>query len=586
MNTTSSYNKRYQQAESLYNQEQYHEAQQIFESLMKDFPDKAGPIYGYGVCLLAVDKRALALSSFIKASELEPNNAKYFVYMGHCLNCPGDENLAIIQYDKALQIDKDNLSALTELGRLYLTRRRDTEAAELLKRAVEIKPSNADNQAHLAMALARIGEYEESVKHVNKAIRLKPKDHYGYYILGNTHLTFGDQIQAAKAFKKAIEVDPYSTPSYFALVQAQKVTDKNDPLLRKMENALKHSMPTSMRILLLQALAKAYDDSKEPEKAFSFAEKANMLVRSEFDLKSHNRNLGKIRKTFNKRYFVSSNNSVESPYTPIFIVGMPRSGSTLIDQILSTHTKVESVGESLAMHDIVHEIELNSNKTTKFPECLDALDDTQLELYRESYIKKIARNTTNTTHIVDKNLFNYRNLGLIAKLFPKARIIHARRHPLDTSFSCYITGFSITEDTWTHNMEHIGAYYRGYKDLMEHWHKVLPIPILDIDYENMVQDTESNTKRILEFCNLEWEDECLEFYNTKRAVNTASIWQVRQPVYKSSMQRWVPYAKHLQPMILALGDVLEADYEKFESLGLKHGPRHNSPRKFVSKLFK
>jgi hypothetical protein len=121
---------------------------------------------------------------------------------------------------------------------------------------------------------------------------------------------------------------------------------------------------------------------------------------------------------------------------------------------------------------------------------------------------------------------------------------------------------------------------------MEHWHKTLPIPILDVRYEDMVANPETNVRRILEFCSLEWEDTCLDFYKTNRSVNTASIWQVRQPVYKSSVQRWIPYANHLQPLILALGDLLESDYEKLESLGLKHGPRHNNPLNKISKLFK
>ena len=183
-----------------------------------------------------------------------------------------------------------------------------------------------------------------------------------------------------------------------------------------------------------------------------------------------------------------------------------------------------------------------------------------------------------------KNLFNYQILGLIAVLFPNARIIHSMRHPLDTCLSCYMTGFTFTP--WTHNLEYIGKYYRDYVDIMAHWRKVLPTPILDIHYEDLVMDTEKNAQSIIEFCGLEWEDKCLDFYKTKRGINTASIWQVRQPIYKSAVQRWVPYAKHLQPLILALGDLLEDDYAQIESLGLKHGPRSNSLGQKLSKFFK
>ena len=148
-----------------------------------------------------------------------------------------------------------------------------------------------------------------------------------------------------------------------------------------------------------------------------------------------------------------------------------------------------------------------------------------------------------------------------------------------------MTNFNFSESAWAHDMQFIGKYYRDYVVLLNHWHKNLPMPILDVQYEDIVMETEANARRIIDFCNLEWEDRCLEFHQSKRGVNTASTWQVRQPIYKSAMQRWVPYAKHLQPLILELGDLLEDDYAQIESLGLKHGPRHNSLRGRFSRLF-
>lgn len=242
----------------------------------------------------------------------------------------------------------------------------------------------------------------------------------------------------------------------------------------------------------------------------------------------------------------------------------------MVDQILSTHPDVHGGGESSALDDTICEISDDENHKMEYPACLNKFTPQDIEKYSNAYLQKIVKGVDNATHIVDKNLFNYENLGLIAMLFPNAKIIHTKRHPLDTGLSCYLTGFS-TGLSWTSNLEYIGKYYRDYIELMDYWHKTLPIPILDVQYEDIVADLEINVRHILEFCGLKWEDSCLEFYKSKRSVNTASILQVRQPVYKSSVQRWIPYAKYLQPLIFALGDLLKSDYDKIDSLGLKHG---------------
>lgn len=586
MTNKDPYTKQIQNGISLYKKKHYLEAMEIFERLRNAYPDKAEPIFYYGVCLLAMGERIAALNHFLNASELDPENIKYLLQIAYCLDVSGQELMAINQYKKVLKIDGNNLAALSELGRLYGAQTNYKEAVDVLKKAVAIKPSNAANQSALAMSLSGINEYEQAIKHAKKAIKIEPNNSYCQYSLGLINLTHGRQEEAIKYFERAIELDPMDGMGYFNLVSAKKITPNDNILLKKMEVLLNKSLPTEKRQLLLFALGKAYDDLKYSDKAFNFISKANALVHSDFNQHALQKKIKETKKVFNSKFFNKYKITIHEKHTPIFIVGMPRSGSTLIDQILSSHSKVWSTGESPVLFDLIGDIEADNRGKGEYPYCMLKLTDDKISHYSKIYFNTFNYLGENITSFVDKNLFNFENLGLISAICPNARIINTIRHPLDTSLSCYMTGFASTESTWTHDLKYIGYYYRNYTELMNYWRKTIPIPILDVHYENVIADTESYTRKILEFCNLEWEDQCLEFYNTSRAVNTASNWQVRQPIYTSSVQRWVPYAKHLQPLILALGDLLEADYEKIESLGLRHGPRHSSPLNKISKLFK
>jgi len=585
MNQENTYVKRLQKAKSFFQQKHYQEAFIAFEALTKDFPDKAEPLSYCGRCVAALGDLVYAMSYFLKAIELEPENADHHVYVGHCLNSTGQKSSALNEYNKALKFDPKNLEALSALGTLLVASYNDQEAIDILSRALNIKPSNADNNSNFSLALARTGNYEDAVKHANRAIKSEPNNSYGYYVLGSIYQMFGNEQEAKKNYVKAMDIDPTNGSIYYAFVAAKKVTKDDIPVVRKMEKVLEQSMPATSREQFLFALAKAYDDLKQPDKAIKYVSKGNMLIHSDYDPKKHSKYIRRLKNYFDKNYFSSRKPLPTESYTPIFIVGLPRSGSTLIDQILSNHTKVHSAGESLAMPEIISAVSSHDQHKNQFPECLGNFKDEDFKNYKTAYLDKISRDVLDKTYYVDKNLFNYQYLGFIATIFKNARIINTLRNPLDTSFSCYLTGFNFTESFWTHNQEYIGKYYRDYVSIMEHWRSVLPIPILDVQYEDIVNDTESSVKRILDFCNLEWEENCLEFYKSKRSVTTASHWQVRQPIYKSAMQRWIPYAKYLQPLILALGDLIENDYELIESLGLKHGPRRNSLRGKLSKLF-
>lgn len=583
--TNKSYAQLIREAKSLYDHQQFQAAQSIFESIIEVFPDKAEPHFYYGACSLALEDNLKALGYFLKATSLEPNNAEYMAWTGKILQSLGHTYLAITKFKKALELDEHNLTALSDLGSLYTRKTLDSEAIVTLRKAISIKPSYTPNLDAISLSLARLGNYDEAIAHAKKAIRIEPKNAAHYFFLGNVFLIQGNLADAIQCYLKTTEIAPLAGEAFYSIAISKRISPEDKSIIHKMETALKKSMSIDQRKYFLFGLGKAYDDLKEHELAFSYIDKANLLIHSDYNPKSHTKYIKKLKRIYTKESIFNTSNTFSETHTPIFIVGMPRSGSTLIDQILATHTKVHSAGESSAIHDVIDEIRSQTINPADFPGCVTNFNKKEIEHYREIYLKQTCSDAGDATHIIDKNLFNYLELGLITTLFPNAKIIHTFRHPLDTCLSCYMTGFTFTESSWTHDLEYIGKYYRDYVDLINHWHKVLPVKILDVRYEDMVEDTETNTRRVLDFCDLEWEDTCLDFYKSKRGVNTASFWQVRQPIYKTAMQRWVPYAKHLQPLILALGDILEDDYGKIESLGLNHGPKHNSLQGKLSRLF-
>lgn len=580
----NTYRQRLNEASKLLNSGNHAEAFSIYESLAEEFPGKHDPLFFCGVCAINMGHTLKATSYFLKASELEPNNAETFSWLGRCFRIAGYDNEAIARFSKALEIDERHLTALVNLGNIYASKWVDNEAAKFYERALAIKPSMVDVLINLSMVQSRLGDYEQAIKYASKAIRLDPKNNEAYDVLGKIHLMHGHVDKATQNFQKAIDINPHNGYAYASIVGTKKITENDSALIRKMENVLKQSMPVEHRKNLLFALGKAYDDLKQSDKAFFYMEKANMLVHSNYRPAVNTQKIKKIKNVFDKSYFAKPVHVSTDRRTPVFIVGMFRSGSTLVDQILSAHSKARSIGESTALPEIINQIKLDTSSQKEFPDFINDIDDNVFQKYYNSYFEQAGVNGEKTSHSIDKNLNNFENLGLIARFFPNAKIINTLRHPLDTCFSIYMTGFIEHEHTWSHNLEYIGKFYRDYVKLMEYWREVLPIPILDVRYEDMVSDTETTVRKLLDFCDLDWEDNCLDFYKARRGVTTSSVWQVRQPIYKSAMQRWVPYANHLQPLIMALGDLVEDDYQKIESLGLKHGPKRNSIRGKFSRL--
>ena len=546
----------------------YPQAIVVLKEIIDSNPELSDAFYLIGYSYINQGSYSDGAAYLLKAIELNSEEAQYHSILGFAYVKISRIDLAIKSYKSSLALDGDNTLALTGLGDLYHQRGQLTLAHELYAHAVEVKPSMTNAQIMLARVLSDLGEYEKAVEHAKKAVRQTPNDSNTVGMYARIHLIGGNIEEAKKLFLKSINLNNKNGISFSEYVSIQKITDKDDPIIKAMEKTLKSGMPARDRMTMHFALGKAYNNCKQWDKAFENFDKGNRLYPGEYNTKIELRFLKEIKKLFTASFinqYAKLSNCSESP---IFIIGMPRSGSTLIDQVLSSHSKVYSVGESRALTDVIESLSANSG-IKSFPQNVVNITQEIIDASSKKYFEITREDAGDAVRIVNKMLFTHFYLGFVAMLFPNAKIINCNRNPLDNCLSIFFTDLEINSaaDEWSSSLKTIGFRYKQYNKLMQYWKKTLNLQILDVQYENMVENLEENARQIIKHCGLEWEPQCLEFYKSKRSVQTASVSQVRRPIYKTSVSRWVPYAKHLTPLVEELGDLVEGDYEQLRELG-------------------
>jgi hypothetical protein len=295
------------------------------------------------------------------------------------------------------------------------------------------------------------------------------------------------------------------------------------------------------------------------ENAFGFYQEGNRIHKenSKFDVRNHVNQFRQTRRVFETRRMQQLIGSGYRDPTPIFILGMPRSGTTLTEQILASHGEIEGGGERYDLSKIVGRASEVAGVTGQLVDWIDKIDSDGLRKLGQAYIDALRREYPEVPHVTDKMPGNFRFVGLIHAILPDAKIIHTRRHPGDTCMSCFTKLFTDSQD-FTYDLTDLGRYYRAYEELMAHWRAILPAgAMLDVEYERLVADVEGQTRRILDFVGLPWDENCLRFFENKRGVATASQTQVRQPIYKTSVQRWRNYRSQLQPLFRAMASGYE-----------------------------
>jgi hypothetical protein len=339
--------------------------------------------------------------------------------------------------------------------------------------------------------------------------------------------------------------------------RARRFSEADLPEISRIEDLLqKPDMTEEGRINLHFALGKMFDDCKRYDKAFEHFREANRYKRQRvhFDGGHFSCWNARIQNVFTQTFFERYAHVGDPSERPVFIVGMPRSGTTLVEQILASHPRVYGAGELTTVFDIVCALEEPGAGAVKYPEIIATLDDAELQRRARQYLDTLQAIDPQVARVTDKLPTNFFHLGFIAAMLPRAHIIHCRRDAMDTCLSNFVQMFA-EGHYYSYDLSDIAIYYRGYEQIMAHWRDVLPTPMYEVQYEELVEDQERISRELIDHIGLDWDERCLAFHETRRAVRTASNWQVRQPLYKSSRKRWKNYEKHLTGLRTELGYV-------------------------------
>jgi tetratricopeptide (TPR) repeat protein len=444
------------------------------------------------------------------------------------------------------------------LGPTLLALGRLEEAAAGARHLTKIEPENPQTWITIAAVSARLLRQEEALAAYEQAARLKPREPRLLMSIGHVHKTLGRRRESEAAYKAALEVAPGLAEAYWSLADLKNYSFSDAEVATLGDLLSPGKCPSSEEAQLHFALGKALEQRQQYPDAFAHYAKGNARRRLDapFDIENFERRTARIREVFTTAFFAERCGGGAPSNAPIFIVGLPRSGSTLVEQILASHSLVEGTMELPNVLNLVREFDDLSPARDGYPESVRAAAAAQLRTLGNRYIEETAPLRVGRPHFTDKLPNNFSHIGLIHAILPQAIVIDARRHPMDSCLSTFKQHFAEGQ-TFSYDLDDLGRYYRCYLALMDHWDAVLPGKVLHVQYEELVRDPETNIRRLLEHCGLPFEPTCLAFHQTRRSVRTASAEQVRQPIYTSGVGYWQHFARELEPLRHALGDSLE-----------------------------
>ncbi len=442
--------------------------------------------------------------------------------------------------------------ALLALGRLN-----EAENAASYLRAIE--PDNPQSWIATAATAARLLKPEQSLAAYERAAQLQPGEVRLRTSIGHVQKTLGHRAESEAAYKAAITLDRNNAEAYWSLADLKNYHFSDVEVAAMRAVLADESRPRSGDAQLCFALGKAFEQRDQYTRAFEYYARGNALRRLDdpFDMDAFERRAARIRSVFDSGFFAARAGGGDASNAPIFIVGLPRSGSTLIEQILASHSQVEGTMELPNILNMVRDIKRLTNATSDYPENITAVSTAQFAALGARYLEDTAPLRHGRVHFIDKLPNNFSHAGFIQSILPNAIIIDARRHPMDCCFSIYKQHFAEGQ-TFSYDLNDLGRYYRSYLATMQHWDTVLPGKVLHMQYEQLVREPEGQIRRLLEHCALPFEPGCLAFHETRRAVRTASAEQVRQPIYTSGVGYWQKFSADLEPLRVALGDALQS----------------------------
>ncbi|MGX5804115.1 tetratricopeptide repeat-containing sulfotransferase family protein [Bradyrhizobium sp. Arg314] len=509
------------QALELQKAERLPEAEELCLRVLARTPNHPLALYILGTLGIGYDDEK-ALRYFARAVAEEPRNPYYHVSLGDTYIRLSEFTPAIRHIQHALDLKPDLVEALCTLGDAYNAFDKGEMALPLFEKALKINRGHPTARLGLPHALASLGRMDE----------------------------------AAVLLKEAIEERIAVPTAYSALVHTRKFTEEPPELAAILTELRNPDLEPEGAAALHHAAGKILNDLRRYKEAMDHYKKGNQAGGHKFDLETYRRWVDATIETFTPELFASRAAYGHPSDLPVFVLGMPRSGTTLTEQICASHPNVHGAGELSKLRRVANGIGLAKRSNANLGESIATITPDLTRILADEHLAYLRERAPDSLRIVDKMPHNFELIGLIAILFPNARIIHCRRDAIDNCISCFVLQFSKAH-SYSVDLQTLGLYYREYDRLMRHWNKVLPGRIFENRYETLIENQEEQSRRLIDYLGLPWDDACLRFFDRDGSVNTYSRWQVRQPIYKSSVKRWKNYESEIQPLIDALGDLAE-----------------------------
>jgi tetratricopeptide (TPR) repeat protein len=475
---------------------------------------------------------------------------------------------------EAIRIAPDFLLAILDLGKLYKEEDRFAEAIACFDRAIALEPNRVQAHFMRAATLARASFTPEAAAAYRHCLELRPTHAGALLGFGHTQNALGDYDGAVASYDACRRITPDSGEIYWSLanLKTYRFDDETIAAMESYADAVELSVQS--RVNFQFALGKACEDRGDFERAWDHYRRGSEMRRAEvaYDPVQTEVVNDRIVSTFSAEFLDSMKGAGDPDSSPIFILGLPRSGSTLLEQVLASHSAVEGTGELPYVGRLATAIGRKGRRGVGYPDAVRKLGPVRVAALGAEYLSltRMHRRTA-APRFIDKMPNNFPNVGLIALMLPNARIIDARRHPLDACLSCYRQLFAKGQN-FTYDLTEIGEYFLQYQRMMDHWERVLPGRLLTVQYEEVVSDFECQARRLLDFCGLHWEDACLRFYESDRPVRTPSAEQVRQPIYDRSVGHWRKFERHLGELVDVIAPI-RGRYLRYERVGSAPGGR-------------
>lgn len=520
-------------------------------------PNYLEPLNNLGALLLEEDRIPEAVEVLAKALQLNPDYPESVCNLGGVHLAREENDQALEHFRRALALRPVYVEAQMGLAKTLQAQENLVDAELAAVRALQFDEGNPKAHALLAGIHAEMSRPAQAETEYERALALKPDSNDALLGLGHLCIENGQMDRARELFRRALAFKPDDLAARIHLAQNDKVKtgDENFSALLAEE----HKMPgysDTRRLSLHFALGKCHDDTGDHDRAFPHYLAGCRLKRARlnYDADAAAKQFAQLQEIFSTEFIDRLRGSGDPSPLPIFVLGMPRSGTTLTEQIIASHPDVFGAGELPDLLRIAHR--KTHPDIATFPDNLRHLDAATLAAWGKEYIDSLRPRAAAARRITDKMPANFFVLPLIHLMLPNAKIVHVNRNPVDTCVSCFTRLFHRKQEH-TYDLAELGRYYADYARLMDHWRKVLPAgAFLDIRYEDIVADQEKEARRLLDYCGLEWNDACLDFHKTRRQIRTASVTQVRQPIYTSSVERWRKYERFLGPLLEELGDLV------------------------------